>query len=241
MTPPTRTRSRRRTRCCRYSRRSYPLPVPEPVAAGEPGCGYPHPWSARRWLPGTTVRHAPDLDRQAFARDLGSVLTVLRGLPTTGAPLAGQYSFYRGCHPSVYGEQVDTALKTLAGRVDVGRCREVWLAAITSAWPAAPVWFHGDVDVGNLLVRDGRLSAVIDFGCCGVGDPACDLALAWTFFSTSERQAFRESVGLDDDTWRRARGWVLWKALVTMAGLSSPDPQQTQERNLAAALTDSPP
>ncbi|WP_152176365.1 phosphotransferase, partial [Mycobacterium tuberculosis] len=92
----------------------------------------------------------------------------------------------------------------------------------SSAWTAPPVWFHGDVAVGNLLVSDGRLSAMIDFGTCGVGDPACDLVMAWTYFQGEARDAFRDAVGLDIATWRRARGWALWKALVTLAGRSGP-------------------
>jgi aminoglycoside phosphotransferase (APT) family kinase protein len=97
-----------------------------------------------------------------------------------------------------------------------------WLDATTSACGSPPVWFHGDVAVGNLLVSDGRLSAMIDFGTCGVGDPACDLVMAWTYFEGEARDAFRDAVGLDVDTWRRARGWALWKALVTLCGGSGP-------------------
>ena len=80
------------------------------------------------------------------------------------------------------------------------------------------MWFHGDVASGNLLVRDGRLTAVIDFGTCGVGDPACDLVVAWTFFHGQSRDMFRNRVQQDADTWARARGWVLWKALISLGG-----------------------
>jgi len=123
-------------------------------------------------------------------------------------------------------DEVEHALEAVAGQVDVRRCRQVWLDATTTVWPAAPVWLHGDLDVGNVLVQDGRLSAVIDFGCCAVGDPACDLAPAWTLFSPPARRIFRDVLGLDVDTWRRARGWVLWKALVTLAGMSTPGSQR---------------
>jgi len=215
-----------------------PLPVPEPVAVGVPGCGYPFPWSVRRWLSGQAMSLSTGIDPDLFARDVGAFLTALQGLPSEHVPAAGRHSFFRGCHLSAYSDQVAEALHVLADRVDVERCRRVWLEATTSVWPVEPVWFHGDLDLGNLLVHDGRLCAVIDFGCCGVGDPACDLALAWTFFSGPARRTFRESVDLDDDTWRRARGWVLWKALVTMAGMSSPDPDGAQQRNLAEALDD---
>ncbi|MFI2651533.1 aminoglycoside phosphotransferase family protein [Micromonospora fulviviridis] len=215
--------------------RHLPLPVPEPVATGRPGAGYPYPWSVRRWLPGDTLGAAGEVDRSAVARDLGAFLTALRRAPTVGGPAAGRHSCFRGCHPSAYGDEVEQALDALGGRVDTAACQDVWARALTSAWPAAPVWFHGDVAVGNLLVAEGRLSAVIDFGTCGVGDPACDLVPAWTWFAGPERQLFREAVGLPDDAWRRARGWALWKALIKLA---ADDRDEEQSRTLAAVLTD---
>ncbi|MET8982429.1 aminoglycoside phosphotransferase family protein [Streptomyces sp. NPDC004539] len=217
------------------------MPLPAPVAVGRPSAAYPFPWSVRRWLPGETVEaaDADAVDRVRLARDLGEFLRRLREVPAEGGPAAGRHSWFRGCHPSVYGDQVAESLVTLADEVDVAACRAVWGEALVSAWPSAPVWFHGDVSAGNLLVRGGRLSAVIDFGTCGVGDPACDLVIAWTYFEGAEREAFREAVGLPDDAWRRARGWALWKALVVLAGLSSPDPEGVQRRVLERVLTQS--
>ena len=103
-----------------------------------------------------------------------------------------------------------------------------------TTWDRPDVWFHGDVAVGNLLVRDGRLAAVIDFGTCGVGDPACDLVIAWTFLDAPARRVFRREVDLDEDTWARARGWALWKALLGLRGdPSSAANRRTVERVLA--------
>jgi aminoglycoside phosphotransferase (APT) family kinase protein len=93
----------------------------------------------------------------------------------------------------------------------------VWKAALAAAWHGPPVWFHGDVAAGNLLVEGGRLSAVIDFGTSGVGDPSCDLAIAYTLFRGESRDAFRAALQLDDATWARGRGWALWKSLITLA------------------------
>ncbi|MGW9193954.1 aminoglycoside phosphotransferase family protein [Micromonospora chersina] len=222
-------------RCLPALARHLPLPVPEPVATGAPGAGYPYPWSVRRWLPGDTLAAAAEVDRPALARDLGAFLTALRRAPTAGGPVAGRHSCFRGCHPSAYGDEVEQALDVLGGRVDTAACQEVWARAVTSAWPAAPVWFHGDVAAGNLLVAQGRLSAVIDFGTCGVGDPACDLVVAWTWFAGPERRLFRESAGLPDDAWRRARGWALWKALIKLA---ADEGDEEQRRTLAAVLAD---
>lgn len=199
-----------------------PVAVPSVVAAGEPGAGYPFAWSIRRWLVGDTIDEAIGLDRVRLAADLGRMLRALRSLPIDAGMPAGPHSFFRGAHPSVYGADVEAALEQLEGDVDAERCRSIWHAATSTVWDAPPVWFHGDVAVGNLLVDDGRLSAVIDFGTCGVGDPACDLVMAWTYFEGESRAVFREAVGLDAATWRRARGWALWKALVTLAGTAGP-------------------
>lgn len=217
-----------------------PVSVPEPVATGHPGAGYPFPWSVRRWLPGQTADEGAELDRHRLARDLGNALAILWGLPTGDVgPAAGRHSYFRGCHPSVYSDQVGTALVILADEVDVDSCRRIWHDAITTVWSFPPVWFHGDVAPGNLLVRDGELSAIIDFGTCGIGDPACDLVMTWTYFDADQRQAFHTEVAMADDVWRRARGWALWKALATMSGQSSPDPDDAQRRVLTEVLADS--
>jgi aminoglycoside phosphotransferase (APT) family kinase protein len=191
--------------------------VPEPVATGAPTAYYPHPWSVRRWTDGAHPHLDPTLDRRRFAEEVGGFLRELRAVPAAGGPVAGLHSFYRGCHPSVYGDQVQAALDRLGDELDADACHALWRRAVRTAWPEAPVWFHGDVAVGNLLTRDGGLVAVIDFGTCGVGDPACDLVIAWTFLDRDERAVLRDSAGLDDDTWDRGTGWALWKALVTLA------------------------
>ncbi|GAA3289994.1 phosphotransferase [Streptomyces cinereospinus] len=113
-------------------------------------------------------------------------------------------------------------IAALDGRVDGARAAEVWQAALDAEWRGTPVWFHGDVGGNNLLVADGELSAVIDFGTSGVGDPACDLVIAWTMFRGDGREAFRHTVGQDDGTWARARGWALWKSLLTVSECADP-------------------
>jgi aminoglycoside phosphotransferase (APT) family kinase protein len=209
-----------------------PYPVPVPVAVGVPAQGYPVPWSVRRWLPGVPLDTGPEVDRTAFAEDLAGFLTALWAAPAGGGPAAGRHSFYRGCHPRVYADEVDAALEQWADTVDVATCRAIWADADASEWTAAPVWFHGDFAAGNLLVSGGRLAAVIDFGTSGVGDPACDLVIAWAYLrGDDERQAFRAATGLDDDTWRRARAWVTWKCLITLGDGAA-------ERTLAEALAD---
>jgi len=196
---------------------SLPVAIPEAVAKGSPGEGYPYHWAIRRWIDGETASLSTVADLDEFARSIAEFIVALQNIDATGGPVAGAHSFYRGTPPEYYHDQTVEALAVLKGRIDTDLAREVWDAALATSWDRPPVWFHGDIATGNLLVRDGRLSAVIDFGTSGVGDPACDLVIAYTFFSGSARSAFRDAVRQEPDTWSRARGWALWKALITLA------------------------
>lgn len=194
-----------------------PLPIPHPVALGRPGCGYPWPWSINRWLAGEPASVGRIGDLATFAADLGDFLTALYAIHASDGPPAGPHSAHRG-GPLAYfdDEEIPEAIQLLAGRVDVAAVRDVWRAALSSSWERSPVWVHGDAVGSNLLVVNGALSAVIDFGCSAVGDPACDLVMAWTFFADDSVGQFRSHLSLDEATWARGRGWALWKALVTI-------------------------
>ncbi|WP_405792347.1 aminoglycoside phosphotransferase family protein [Streptomyces sp. NBC_01506] len=191
--------------------------VPTVLGLGVPGEGYPFPWSVRRWLPGETARPERIGDMARFAVEVAEFLLALQRCDATGGPVAGEHSAYRGAPPAHYDEDTRRCLAALKGRMDTDRATAVWEAALAAEWRGAPVWFHGDIAFGNLLVGDGQLTAVIDFGQSGVGDPACDLVIAWVMFSGDSRAAFRQAVGQDDGTWARARGWALWKALLLLA------------------------
>jgi aminoglycoside phosphotransferase (APT) family kinase protein len=191
-----------------------PVAIPEAVAKGEPGQGYPHPWAVRRWIPGDTVSVETVPDPDEFARTLADFILALQRCDATGGPLAGKHSFYRGAPPAHYHPETIEALATLKDRIDADLATEVWEAALSNPYDQPPVWFHGDIAHGNLLVQDGRLSAVIDFGTSGVGDSACDLVIAYTFFTGTARETFRAAVQQDAGAWARARGWALWKAVV---------------------------
>lgn len=196
--------------------RSLPVPVPVVLAVGRPGEGYPFHWSVRGWLDGRpAARHSID-DLRGLAIDVAAFLCALRGIDPTGGPEAGAHSFFRGAALTHYDAQTRRALGELTGRIDTAAAESVWNDALAATWRGAPVWFHGDVAAGNLLVANGRLAAVIDFGTCGVGDPACDLVIAWTLFTGTSRAAFRDAVDADPATWARARGWALWKAVITL-------------------------
>lgn len=196
---------------------SLPLPIPVPVARGRPGCGFPRPWSVYRWLPGAPARADLVEDSVGFARDLAGFLTALQAIGATGGPVAGAHSWGRGGSLVPFDEQTRCFAEELGGVLDVRAVLELWEAALAVPSAGAPVWVHGDVTASNLLVDGGRLSAVIDFGCCAVGDPACDLVVAWTFLSGQARHEFRQALPLAPDVWARARGWALWKALLAAA------------------------
>lgn len=206
-----------------------PVPVPVPLAMGVPGGGYPWHWSVLRWLPGESVRAANVGDIYQLAAAVAGFLNRLRQLDPIGGPPAGAHNFHRGGSLAVYDAATRKGIDTLRHRVDAKAALAVWEAALGSRWEGAPVWVHGDVSADNLLVREGRLSAVIDFGSLGVGDPACDLTFAWTFLPETARPTFRDALELDGATWARARGWALWKALVTIVEHGEPNNSKMAE------------
>jgi aminoglycoside phosphotransferase (APT) family kinase protein len=214
-----------------------PLPIPAPLAQGQPTAEYPWPWSVYRWIAGEPATTGRITDLPRFATDLAGFLMALYAIDATGGPAAGTHNFWRGGPLAVYDEETRKAVKTLAGEIDARAARAVWDAALASTWEDEPVWVHGDVAVGNLLVSDGLLSAVIDFGSSGVGDPACDLVIAWTLLSGESRRVFRDSLPFDAPTWARGRGWALWKALITIADPESPHAPEAR-RVLAEVLAD---
>lgn len=195
-----------------------PCKIPNPLAVGAPGAGYSWKWSIYGWLDGTPAASAPIGGSCSFALDVADFLRALHGIDTSGGPVPGPHNFYRGGFLATYDGEMREAVDRLKGRVDGDAAIRLWNCALTTSW-AGDSWVHGDVSGGNLLVQHGRLCGVIDFGMLGVGDPACDLSIAWTLFESDAREAFRQRLRFDDDTWCRARAWTLWKAMITVAGL----------------------
>lgn len=196
-----------------------PVPIPEPLAIGNPEHDYPWQWLINRWIDGTEADAVALGNPVMFAREVAYFLASLHEIDAAGAPRPGIENFFRGAHLSVYDSEVRNCIRVLEERIDVQATTTVWDQALQSEWDRPPVWTHGDVAAGNLLVKEGRLCGVIDFGQLAAGDPACDIAIAWTLLSGRSREVFRdELVGIDDATWIRGRGWAVWKALVTLCG-----------------------
>jgi aminoglycoside phosphotransferase (APT) family kinase protein len=195
-----------------------PLELPVPLAAGRPGGGYPWTWSVYRWVEGDNAIDAPFADLAQAAVDLASLLDALRLVDPDGVPGPGGENFFRGAALETFDRRVRADLARLREEIDVEAATEVWEAALRAPRSERPpVWVHGDLDRRNLLTRQGRLAGVVDFGCLGVGDPACDVAVAWKILSPDTREIFRSALSVDEATWARARGWALSQALGAIA------------------------
>lgn len=217
-----------------------PLSIPEPLAMGEPGEGYPWRWSIYRWIEGDTAASAHIANQCDFATSLAQFLIALQRIDTTDGPLPGSHNFYRGGTLMTYDVETRQAIDILKDKIDASVAIEVWEAALATIWQGLPVWVHGDISAGNLLVQEGKLSAVIDFGGLGIGDPACDLAIAWNMFGKKSREVFRAMLLLDADTWTRGRAWSLWKALIIVAGFEGTNAVEVPQswRVINEVLTD---
>jgi len=200
---------------------SLPLEIPAPVGLGKPANGYPWRWAIYQWIDGDAAEPERVTDLTDFARILAQFLIALERVDATEGPRPGRHNFYRGGSLRIYDAETRQAIGILKSKIDTPSATEVWETALTTNWDRPPVWVHGDVSAGNLVVRGGQLSAVIDFGMLGVGDPACDLSIAWTLFSGESRETFRAMLACDPGTWARGRGWALWKALIVAADLTN--------------------
>ncbi|WP_199930998.1 aminoglycoside phosphotransferase family protein [Streptomyces sp. CB02923] len=193
-----------------------PVAVPEVLGAGEPAEAYPWPWSVYRWLPGENPEAGALSEPVLLAEDLAGFVAAMRSVTVPGAPRA-----HRGGPLAALDEATRTAIGELRGipeeGIDGDAVTAVWEDALAAPdRDAAPVWLHADLMPGNLLVDGGRLTAVIDFGCTGAGDPACDLFPAWNLLPADARKVFREALDVDDATWRRGRGRALSQAVLAL-------------------------
>jgi aminoglycoside phosphotransferase (APT) family kinase protein len=221
-----------------------PLAVPVPLAAGEPGEGYPWPWSVCRWLDGENATLDRLSDPCRAAEELAGFLIALRGIDPAGGPPPGEHNSGRGVPLAERDARVReslAALNELGGEIDTDAAAAIWEDSLAApAWDGPPVWLHGDLQSGNLLAQNGRLSAVIDFGCLGVGDPACDLMVAWNLFTGESRAAFRATLAPDDASWARGRGWALSVGLIALPYYlpTSPAMVRYARHTIAAVLGD---
>jgi aminoglycoside phosphotransferase (APT) family kinase protein len=215
-----------------------PLPIPAPVRAGRPGHGYPWAWSVCPWLPGVVAEEAEIGDPARAATILGAFVAAMHQPAPGDAPA----NPFRGVPLRDRAEVVLERIKTLDDMIDAASVRSCWEDLLaTPEWSGPPLWLHGDLHPLNVLVENGRPSAVIDFGDLTAGDPATDLSVAWMMFTPETRQRFRDTTGnVDDNTWHRARGWALALALAYLESSANvPLLARVGHRTMEAVLTDS--
>jgi aminoglycoside phosphotransferase (APT) family kinase protein len=195
-----------------------PLAVPLPLAEGLPAEGYSFVWSVYTWLTGENATSERIGDLSQLATDLAQFIAAMQRIDPTGGPSPGEHNFFRGEPLARRDAETRAAIASLDGEIDVDAVTAAWDEALRAPeWQRLPVWIHGDLDSRNLLVEDGRLSAVIDFGSAGVGDPACDVMVAWKILSADTRDIFRTALSIDEATWARSRGWALSQALMALS------------------------
>jgi aminoglycoside phosphotransferase (APT) family kinase protein len=213
--------------------------TPEPVALGEPGAGYPLPWSVQTWLPGTTAADSDPGHSPAFACDLAEFIRGVRAIDTQGRTFAGTG---RGGDLRAHDAWVQTCLARSEPFVDVDRLRQLWAELRTLPRHAADTMTHGDLIPGNVLVDHGRLSGILDVGGLGPADPALDLVSAWHLLDDAPRQVLRQELGTDDLEWQRGRAWAFEQAMgvIWYYSISNPVMSRMGARTLQRILDDAP-
>ncbi len=188
--------------------------IPAPIKIGSPSDDYLYPFSIYKWLDGRSANHLT-LEISALenlASELATFLKELQAITDVEGPEPGQHNWWRGHHVSVYDDGARNQIAELSDIIDANKAMALWTQACKTKCNNEPVWIHGDFAVGNILIKDNKLSGVIDFGGTAKGDPACDLVIAWTYLTGKARDIFISRMDLDEDTWLRARAWALWKA-----------------------------
>jgi aminoglycoside phosphotransferase (APT) family kinase protein len=209
-----------------------PLAIPVPLAVGEPAFGYPWRWAVSRWLDGAVATVEGLARSAAVAVQLGEFLTALQRFAPAEIPALVTRDDLKNRSLADRDQATRVAIAAVDGVFDATALTRLWDKALSvPGWDRAPVWVHGDFHTGNLLTAGGRVSAVIDWGGLAIGDPACDLTVAFTLMSKRSRAAFRATLDIDDATWARGRGWAL------ATGLNAYTSYAAVSRRVAAQTT----
>jgi len=197
-----------------------PIPVPVPIARGIPSTYYPHPWAICQFLEGSNPCIENRLDLQQASKDMAHFIDMMQKIPVKSGP-----ECRRGLPLDSRAQETRDAIQNVTEMYDAKLLNEIWdsMLAVPS-WHGSPVWIHGDLHAGNLLAKNNLITAVLDFGSAGVGDPACDLMVAWTLLDTDSRKQFQEIIQYDDATWQRGRGWAFTMGLVAYPYYKETDP-----------------
>jgi aminoglycoside phosphotransferase (APT) family kinase protein len=196
------------------------LAIPVPIGQGRPSASYPLAWALYRWIGGEPYTDEGVADERQAARDLAEFVLELRRLDSSGAPPAGRRPLRQ------LDSQTRAAIEASSMLIDSGAALAVWDDAVASAaWDGSVVWIHADLLRPNILASSGRIVAIIDFGSAGVGDPAADVIAAWSVFGPAGREEYRSALSVDDETWRRARGFALHQAAIAIPYYAKTNPR----------------
>lgn len=218
-----------------------PMQIPKPLSKGTATDDYPSPWAIYQWIEGDVVTGKTLRDEFDAARRLAKFVGALQQADASDAPIYGRHNNFRGCPLSKRHDLTVSAIARVSDLFNTKTLHSVWEQSINlTEWPGDPVWVHGDIHAANLLMRDGELHAVIDFGLMGAGDPAVDLIVNWSLLSEQARSCFRTTLMVDEDTWLRGRGWALSTALIALAYYRNTNRYQSDNsmRVIAEVLTD---
>lgn len=216
-----------------------PCPVPEPLGIGRPTEAWPWNWTVCRWISGETATAGLLPDETSLARDLAAFVAALRRIDPTHGPPPGRHNFHRGAPLATRDQRTRAAIANVADLFDPIRLSAAWDAALAAPAAPVPTWIHGDLQGSNLLVNRGRLCGVIDFGGLGVGDPACDLIVAWNLFGSAARGVYCAELMCGDSEWTRGFGWALSSAAIAFESyrVSHPVVAGQAHRTLCEVLT----
>lgn len=220
---------------CKKLQESISILITEPIELGQPSELFPYHFSINRWIEGESINEFNVKDKNQLAYDLAKFLNELKHCDPQVGPLPGPHNFYRGGDLSTYHEETIQAIKA-CDIVDQNECLKIWNSGLHSRFDGPNTWIHGDLEKDNLLIKDNRLYAVIDFGNMGIGDPACDYVMAWTYFNIESRQIFLQAFGINQAMINRAKAWALWKAIIS---LNNPNSRLTAINTLNELLSDS--
>ncbi len=208
------------------------IAIPVPIAVGKPGKEYKWNWSIYRYLEGDSANSLSLSDEtlENISLDLTKFLRELHQIDTKNAPMPGLHNHWGGEHISIYECGALKYFEQLRGIIDADKAILLWQKAVNTKWEKPLVWIHGDLSAGNFLIKDGKLSAVIDFGGCACGDPARDLTIAYSFFKGRSRKIFKQELKLDEGTWLRAKAWALWKAAFELTNMDNKYQEKAKEQ-----------
>lgn len=205
-----------------------PIAIPEPINMGSPSSDYPFHFSIYKWIEGISANHLKidNENLESIALSLAKFLKALHNIENIDGPAPGQHNWWRGDHVSVYDNGTRKQIQELSNIINKNKAIKLWECACRTRWNKKPVWIHGDFASGNIVIKDKKLFGIIDFGGMGIGDPACDLVIAWTFLNGKSREIFKKTIGLDKDTWLRAKAWALWKATYELCQIQDKDSEE---------------